>query len=83
MARNVKNVESPDVRFCNAKGFAACYSPTYNVIFIRRLNEFTVEYLLNHENLHKVLWFFIGEEASIALDNITFDLVIFDHEKPL
>lgn len=75
--------ENPDVRLSDAKGFAAWYSPECNIIFLHSAHEFTVEYLLSHEALHKVLYWFIGYEASRALDEIGMKLVMLNLEKPL
>lgn len=68
--------ENPDIRFSDAKGFAAWYSPECNVIFLHSVHEFTAEYLLDHEALHKVLHWFIDYETSQALDNIAMELVM-------
>jgi len=69
-------VDFPNIKLQNR--FHACYDPTTNTVYVGyRMDgrdEKLIEALLNHELMHWILLAFVGEEASVKLDNCLYGL---------
>jgi len=58
--------------------YTSWYSPNSDAIFLTRyVNEVNIDYIMEHETLHRVLNNFINFEASWMLDEISLGLWYF------
>jgi len=69
------NIPKPNIVVGLNNNYYGMYVPAMKTIFLTSLtNEFNVEWILNHENIHHVLEYRINHDVSVKFDNIDFDL---------
>jgi len=71
----ILNIPKPTIVVGVNNNYYGMYVPAMKTIFLTSLtNEFNVEWILNHENIHHVLEHRINHDVSVKFDNIDFDL---------
>jgi len=74
------DIPKPSIVVGVNENYYGMYVPLLKTIFLTSLtNEFNVEWILSHENMHHVLEHRISHDASVKLDNVDFDIWVLLH----